>query len=100
MPNPADWFTNPTPHPAALRPPSPCKLALASLPLIVAKSASGFGRGEGICPLNGHGLPPSPHPHPLADGGYVEWQARQGELAGEGWGEGAFAEALSRIWYD
>ena len=60
MPNPADWFTKPTPHPAALRPPSPRKLALASLPLIVAKSASGFGRGEGICPLNGHGLPPLP----------------------------------------
>ncbi len=34
-----------------------------------------------MCPLNGHARTPSP-------------------LAGEGWGEGAFAEALSRIWYD
>ena len=42
---------------------------------------------------------PSPHPHPQADAGTLSCKLAKASLRGEGWGEGAFAEALSRIWY-
>ncbi len=79
IPNPVDWFT---------KPPSPgCFAATLSR------------KGRGYLPAQRARLAPSPHPHPLADA--VTWSGKlaKASLLGEGWGEGAFAEALSRIWH-
>ena len=55
-------------------------------------------QGRGYLPAQRARPAPSPHPHPLADADIWSCKLAKASLPGEGWGEGAFAEALSRIW--